>query len=182
MKRVIVALIVLGLAGFAVAGPLAPGVEVPESRYKEFFPDMPRDAAEMMGLWPVVKRDNIPDASEVAAPAYPGAVIIKLSGSARTGRSEYKGLGSVQMASTDAFDKVRDFYAGRLKGWNRKSLSSGKSVYWARAGTVEVNSRYMKEPHVRVTDFSALFGGGKMAKKLVPGSRTLIEIFYMPAD
>ncbi len=161
--------------------PFAPAVEIPDSRYKEFFPDMPKDMAEMLGQWPIVNRDKVPDSSEVPAPAYPGAVVVGLQGRARVGRAEYKGLASLVMVSTDAFGKVRDFYAEKLKGWKQGSYSNGMSIYWAKAGKVEVNSKLMKEPHVRVADFSVLFDHGKRQKKLLPGARTLIEVFYMPA-
>lgn len=181
LQIILTGFLVLVLSAAAYAKPFAPAVEVPDNRYKEFFPDMPKDVAVMMDMWPIVKKDKVPDASEVAAPAYPGAVVVKLLGRARVGRAEYKGFASIEMVSTDAFDKVRDFYAEKLKGWKQKSYSNGMSIYWAKAGEVEVNSKFMKEPHVRVTDFSALFGHGKREKKLVPGARTLIEVFYMPA-
>ena len=175
----IVAMSFLFCGALAYAEPFAPGVEIQDARYEELFPDTSREMAEMMGRWPIVNKEEIPDASEVAAPAYPGAVVVKLLGRARVGRSEYIGLASVQLVSTDTFEKVYDFYTKKLGGWNKKTFSSG-STYWAKAGEVENNSKAMKEPHVRVTGFSQVIGGGKWFRKLVPESRTLIEVYYMP--
>ncbi|GBE14973.1 MAG TPA: hypothetical protein ENH32_01105 [Proteobacteria bacterium] len=176
---IVVAMSFLLGSALAYAEPFAPGVEVPDARYKEFFPDTSREMAEMTEQWPIVIKENIPDASELAAPAYPGAVVVKLLGRARVGRSEYIGLASVQLVSEDTFEKVHDFYSKNLTGWNKKTYSN-EDTHWAKAGEVEVNSGAMKEPHVWVASFSQLGGGGEWFRKLVPESRTLIEVYYMP--
>ncbi len=176
---IVVAMSFLLGSSLTYAEPFAPGVEIQDARYEELFPDTSREMAEMMGRWPIVNREEIPDASEVAAPVYPGAVVVKLLGRARVGRSEYIGLASVQLVSEDTFEKVHDFYTKKLTSWNKKTFSNG-STYWAKAGEVENNSKAMKEPHVRVSGFSQVVGGGEWFMKLVPESRTLIEVYYMP--
>jgi len=93
---------------------------------------------------------------------------------------EYIGLADMEMVSTDDFEKVRDFYAKRLAGWNSNASSGEKSIRWAKSGKVEVNSNDMEEPHVWVAGFSSVFGHGKRAKKLVSGAKTLIVVYYMP--
>jgi len=60
MKRtvqvILTGVLALILPVLACAGPYAPAVEIPDSRHKEFFPDMPKDGAEMLGMWPIVKK------------------------------------------------------------------------------------------------------------------------------
>ncbi len=169
------------IIGNSVAEPFAPAIVVPESRFPELFSDMSKDTAEMFGLWPVVNEEKIPDRSEVQAPPFPGAVIVKVLNRARTGRREYAGLASAQMLTTVDFENVKAFYQQRLEGWNSKRFSNGDSIYWAKSGDVDVNSKAMDEPHVRVSRLSALVGGGKREKKLLPEANTFIEVFYMPS-
>ena len=179
--------ILIGCMGFMLstivyAAPYATAVDVPDSQFKTLFPDTSKEMAEMMGKWPIVKKEDIPDASNMAAPAYPNAVITKLVGRHKVGPGGYKGLATVQMASTDSFEKVQTFYTKELGGWNTKSYSNGRSIYWAKTGPVENNTKAMQEPQVRVTDLATVIGEGDWQKKLVPGAQTLIEVYYQPAD
>lgn len=181
-KMILIGCMGMMLSTVVSAAPFAEAVVVPDSQFKTLFPDTSKEMAEMMGQWPIVKKEEIPDASSIAAPAYPNAVITKLVGRHKVRPGKYKGLATVQMASTDSFEKVQTFYAKELAGWNTKTYSNGKSVYWAKTGPVEINTKAMQEPQVRVTDLAAVVGGGDWQKTLVPGAQTLIELYYLPAN
>jgi hypothetical protein len=170
------------LSTIVYAAPYATAVDVPDSQFKSLFPDTSKEMAEMMGKWPIVKKEDIPDASSIAAPAYPNALITKLVGRHKVRPGKYKGLATIQLVSEDAFDKVENFYAKELAGWSKQTYSNGKSVYWAKTGLVEVNTKAMKEPQVRVTDLTTVVGGGEWQKKLVPDAQTLIEVYYLPTN
>lgn len=181
-QQILAACFVFMLSTVTHAAQYARAVDIPDSQFETLFPGTSRDMAEMMGQWPVVIKENIPATSEVAAPAYPNAPVTKLIGRKKTGPGKYTGLATVQMVTSDAFDMVQGFYARELAGWSKKTYSNGSSVYWAKTGSVENNSAAMKEPHVRVTDFSVLMGKGEWQKKLVPDAQTLIEVYYMPGN
>ena len=163
---------------FSYAGePYAPLHKFKDKEFKGAFGMTLKEAKEM-GMWPPTKGEDVPEKSAIEAPPYPGAEIVSISGPWKTragGKFVYMGLSTMELVSTDPFEKVVSFYRERLKGWKTKKYQNSES--FAKSGEVEVNSRAMKVPHVSVIQIEGLMNREKYTN-LVPGTKTVISVYF----
>ena len=111
--------------------------------------------AEMMGMWPPVQAKNVPDKGAITAPAYPGAVIVAIHEPfIRDDQGKLMGFSTLELLSSDSYEKVISYYKEKLPAWNEKKFQS--SYYLAESGEVENGARNMKVPHI---GFMNLEGG-----------------------
>lgn len=137
---------------------------------------MPMKDAEMAGIWPPVKEEDIPDKGALAVPAYPGAIIVALNKSfRRDSQGKLMGLSTIELLSTDPYEKIVTYYKKRLPGWNEKSYQL--SHYFAQSGDVESNSIAMKVPHVGVKSLEGILNHGKYTD-MESQAKTIILVFF----
>jgi len=163
---------------FSSAGePYAPVHKFQDKEFKGAFGMTLKEAKEME-LWPPVKEGDIPDKIAIAAPPYPNAEIVSITGPHKTrenGKFVYMGLSSIELVTTDTFDKVVSFYREKLKGWKIKKYQN--SQYFAKSGKVEINSKAMKVPHLGISKIEGLMNKSKYTA-LVPGTKSVIAVYF----
>ncbi len=158
--------------------PFAPLHKFTEKDFKRKFGNMeiPIKDAEMAGLWPPVKAEDVPDKGAVAASAYPGAVIVAINKPfIRDGQGKLMGLSTIELLSSDPYEKIVSYYKEKLPGWNEKSFQF--SHYFALSGEVENGARNMKVPHVGVKSLEGIHSHGKYTG-MDPQAKTIIEVFF----
>lgn len=137
---------------------------------------MPIKDAEMAGMWPPVKAGDVPDRDAIAAPPYPGAVIVKVNEPfMRDSQGKKMGLSTIELLSSDPYEKIASFYKEKLKGWNEKKFQYSR--YFAQSGEVENGARNMKVPHVGVRSLEGILNHGKYTD-LESDAKTIIEVFF----
>lgn len=122
---------------------------------------------------------RIPDESEMTAPAYPGAVIIRQADNVRSGMGGTPGLASVELVSTDSEDQVLAFYKEQLEGWTYKKI--GNTHYFAREGEVSANPRSAEVPHVKLLSLDHMMNPGGY-QRLVSDAKMSIEVLFLPGN
>jgi len=130
--------------------------------------------AEMMGIWPPVKAEDVPDKEAIVAPAYPGAVIVAINKPHIDGQVKM-GLSTILLLSSDPYETIVSYYKEKLPGWNEKSFQF--SHYFAQSGEVENSARNMNVPHVGVKSLEGIHGTEKYTD-MEPHAKTIIEVFF----
>lgn len=145
-----------------VAEPFAPRPQIPIEVADSHQAKMARDSV-------------IPDATRVAIPAYPGAVIIR-SFAVNERPPKYEGLPIIELISADDYETVVAYYKKQLPSWRNAEMLS--AYYFAQHGNL--NFFKPEEPHVGVHKMENYYRAGdkEMLRKLLPGAQTLIKVFY----
>lgn len=163
------------LAGILVGGLLT-GVSGPGFGGQVFAPrpEIPSDIADTY-LGKSARDAVIPDQERVGIPAYPGAVVIR-SYAIDERPPKYKGLPIVELITTDDYQTVVDYYKKELPSWRNAELLS--AYYFAKHGNL--NFFTPQEPHVGIhkMDNYYLASDQKMLRKMLPGAKTLIKVFF----
>lgn len=121
-------------------------------------------------------RDSvIPDQEQVGIPAYPGAVVIRTYAIDQQ-PPKYEGLPIVELITTDDYETVVNYYKKELPSWRNAELLS--AYYFAKHGNL--NFFTPQEPHVGIhkMDNYYLAGDQKLLRKMLPGAKTLIKVFF----
>jgi len=158
--------------------PYAPLHKFTEKDFKRTFGNLGvtiKDA-EMAGMWPPARAADVPDRSAIAAPPYPGAVIVAINEPfMRDSQGNLMGLSTIELLSSDPYEKIVSFYKEKLKGWNEKKFQY--SHYFAQSGEVENGARNMKVPHLGVKSLKGILNHGKYTD-MEPDAKTIIEVFF----
>ena len=85
------------------------------------------------------------------------------------------GLSTMELLSTDPYEKIVSFYKEKLPGWNEKSYEN--SHYFAQSGEAESNPRAMKVPHVGVKSLGGILGHDKYTD-MEPQAQTIVQVFF----
>lgn len=137
---------------------------------------MPMEDAEMAGMWPPVKAEDIPGRGSMEIPPYPGAVIVALNKPfMRDSQGKVMGLATMELLSTDPYEKIVSFYKEKLPGWSEKSYEY--SHYFAESGEAESNPRVMEVPHVGVKSLDGILNHGKYTD-MEPQAQTIVLVFF----
>ena len=132
--------------------------------------------AEMAGMWPPVKAEDVPDKEAIVASAYPGAVIVAINKPfMRDDQGKLMGLSTIELLSSDPYETIVSYYKEKLPGWNEKSFQF--SHYFAQSGEVENGARNMNVPHVGVKSLEGIHGTEKYTG-MEPHAKTIIEVFF----
>lgn len=137
-------------------------------------PEIPADIADTYQAKSA--RDSvIPDQERVGIPAYPGAVVIRTYAIDER-PPKYQGLPIVELITTDDYRTVVDYYKKALPSWRNAELLS--AYYFAKHGNL--NFFTPQEPHVGIhkMDNYYLAGDQKLLRKMLPGAKTLIKVFF----
>lgn len=163
----------------SAGAPFAPLYEFTEEDFNKKYGKMgmPMKEAETIGMWPPVKENDVPDKDKIIPPAYPGAIIIEINKpSMRDNQGKLMGLSTMELLTSDPYEKVSSFYKKNLPGWNEKKYQS--SLYLAQSGEVDNNPRMMKVPHVGLMNLEGgILGKGKYTG-MMPDAKTVIQIFF----
>jgi len=145
-----------------VAEPFAPRPQIPAEVADSYTAKSARDSV-------------IPEAAQVAIPAYPGAVIIRTF-AVNERPPKYEGLSIIELITTDDYEVVIAFYKKQLSSWRDAELMS--AYYFAQHGNL--NFFKPEEPHVGIHKMENYYRAGdkKLLRKLLPGAQTLIKVFY----
>lgn len=108
MQVVVFLTLFLGLTGYAMADPLAPSA--------------PLDP--MMGMMASPADREVPDASEVKIPVYPGSQFCTV----KKGEWGPTGATGVQLLSGDSYERVAKWYVAKMKGWHCKEWAAGTQL------------------------------------------------------
>ena len=163
-----------------VAGePYAPLYKFTDKDFNNKFGKMgiTIEDAEMMEMWPPVQAKNVPDKGAIAAPAYPGAVIIDFIGPYKPG-GEPMGLSTLELLSSDSYEKVITYYKEKLPAWNETNNKGASSYYLAVSGEAENAARNMKVPHIGFMNLEGGILGKQKYTGIMPNARTLILVFF----
>ena len=178
ISLIILLISVMSLTAAFAAEPYAPLHKFTKKDFKRTFGNMgiPIKDAEMAGMWPPAKAEDVPDRGAIASPPYPGAVIVAINEPfMRDSQGKKMGLSTIELLSSDPYEKIVSFYKEKLKGWNEKKFQF--SHYFAQSGEVENAARNMKVPPVGVTSLKGILTHGKYTD-LEPGATTIIEVFF----
>lgn len=137
-------------------------------------PQIPADIADTY-LAKSARDSVIPDQARVDIPAYPGAVVIRTY-AIDNRPAKYQGLPIVELITTDDYQTVIDYYKKTLPEWRNAELLS--AYYFAKHGNL--NFFTPQEPHVGIhkMDNYYLAGDQKLLRKMLPGAKTLIKVFF----
>ena len=169
----------IGVPLISAGEPYAPLHKFTEKDFMSKFGKMgiPIKEAEMVGMWPPVKADDVPDKKAIAIPAYPGAVIVAINEPfIRDSQGQLMGLSTLELLSSDPYEKVVSYYKEKLPEWNQKEFQS--SHYFAQSGEVENGARNMKVPHVGFMNLEGGILGKEKYTGMVPNAKTLIQVFF----
>ena len=137
-------------------------------------PQIPADIAD--SYQGKTTRDSvIPEQERVGIPAYPGAVVIRTYAIDER-PPKYQGLPIVELITTDDYEAVVEYYKKALPSWRNAELMS--AYYFAKYGNL--NFFTPQEPHVGIhkMDNYYLAGDQEILRKMLPGARTLIKVFF----
>lgn len=137
-------------------------------------PAIPADITESY-LVKAARDSVIPSQARVGIPVYPGAVIIRTYAVDQR-PPKYEGLPIVELISTDDYQAVIEFYKKQLPDWRNAELFS--AYYFAQYGNL--NFFTPEEPHVGIHKMEKYYreGDKKVLRKLLPGAKTLIKVFF----
>lgn len=138
------------------------------------LPPIPADIADT--YQGKTTRDSvIPSQERVGIPAYPGAVVIRTYAIDER-PPKYQGLPIVELITTDDYETVVEYYKKELPSWRNAELMS--AYYFAKYGNL--NFFTPQEPHVGIhkMDNYYLAGDQKILRKMLPGAKTLIKVFF----
>lgn len=158
--------------------PYAPVYKFTKKDFDKQFGSMglPIEDAEMAGMWPPVKDEDLPDKGAMKIPPYPGAVIVALNKPfMRDSQGKKMGLSTIELLSTDPYEKVLSYYKEKLPGWSETSYEF--SHYFAQSGEAESNPRAMKVPHVGVKSLEGILSHGKFTD-MESQAQTIVLVFF----
>ena len=137
-------------------------------------PTIPADITESY-LVKAARDSVIPGRERVGIPVYPGAVIIRTYAVDQR-PPKYEGLPIVELISIDDYQAVIDFYKKQIPDWRNAELFS--AYYFAQHGNL--NFFTPEEPHVGIHNMEKYYreGDKKVLRKLLPGAKTLIKVFF----
>lgn len=181
LKMLLISLFVTSFVGvpFVSAGePYAPLHKFTEKDFMSKYGKMGLSIkdAEMMGMWPPAKATDVPGKKAIAAPAYPEAVIVAIIGPFKHGRGQVMGLSTLELLSSDPYEKVVSYYKEKLPEWNQKEFQS--SHYFAQSGEVENGARNMEVPHIGFMNLEGGILGKEKYTGMDPNAKTLIQVFF----
>ena len=135
---------------------------------------IPTDIAESY-LVKAARDSVIPSQARVGIPVYPGAVVIRTYAVDQR-PPKYEGLPIVELISADDYQTVIDFYKKQIPDWRNAELLS--AYYFAQHGNL--NFFTPEEPHVGIHNMENYYreGDKKVLRKLLPGAKTLIKVFF----
>ena len=163
----------------ATGEPYAPLHKFTEKDFNSKFGQMgvPIKDAEMMGMWPPVQAKSVPGKGAITAPAYPGAVIVAINEPfIHDDQGKLMGLSTLELLSSDSYEKVISYYKEKLPAWNEKKFQS--SHYLAESGEVENGARNMKVPHIGFMNLEGGILGKEKYTGMLPNAKTLIQVFF----
>ena len=185
MNRILIMLLIslfvtsfVGVPFISAGEPYAPLHKFTEKDFMSKYGKMglPIKDAEMMGMWPPAKAADVPDKKAIAAPAYPEAVIVAIEGPFKHGRGQVMGLSTLELLSSDPYEKVVSYYKEKLPEWNQKEFQS--SHYFAQSGEVENGARNMEVPHIGFMNLEGGILGKEKYTGMDPNAKTLIQVFF----
>ena len=86
------------------------------------------------------------------------------------------GLSTLELLSSDSYEKVISYYKEKLPAWNEKKFQS--SHYLAESGEVENGARNMKVPHIGFMNLEGGILGKEKYTGMLPNAKTLIQVFF----
>ena len=183
MNRILIMLLIslfvtsfVGVPFISAGEPYAPLHKFTEKDFISKYGKMglPIKDAEMMGMWPPAKAEDVPDKEAIVASAYPGAVIVAINKPHIDGQVKM-GLSTILLLSSDPYETIVSYYKEKLPGWNEKSFQFAH--YFAQSGEVENGARNMNVPHVGVKSLEGIHGTEKYTG-MEPHAKTIIEVFF----
>jgi hypothetical protein len=137
-------------------------------------PVIPADITENY-LVKAARESVIPSQERVGIPVYPGAVVIRTFAVDQR-PPKYEGLPIVELISADDYQTVIEFYKKQIPDWRNAELLS--AYYFAQHGNL--NFFKPEEPHVGIHKMENYYRDGdkKILRKLLPGAKTLIKVFF----